>query len=100
MHFHHFSEEMFYVMEGACTLKTPRGDLTITAGDFIAFPPGEAGAHKIVNTGETPCTVLTVGMTQPHGVSEYPDSNKVFPYVSRRLFRKDDNVGYWDGEAE
>ena len=87
-------------MEGACTLKTPRGDLTITTGDFIAFPPGEASAHKLVNTEEAPCTVLAVGMAQPHGVSEYPDSNKVFPYVSRRLFRKDDNVNYWDGEAE
>ena len=100
MHFHHFSDEMFYVMEGSCTLKTPRGDLTITAGDFIAFPPGEVSAHKIVNTGAEACTVLAVGMNQPHGVSEYPDSNKVFPYVSRRLFRKDDNVSYWDGEVE
>ncbi len=100
MHFHHFSEEMFYVMEGECTLKTPRGDLTITAGDFIAFPPGESGAHKIVNPGEAPCTVLAVGMAQSHGVSEYPDSNKVFPYVTGRLFRKDDNVSYWDGEVE
>lgn len=100
MHFHHFSEEMFYVMEGVCTLKTPRGDLTIRAGDFIAFPPGEEGAHKIVNLGDAPCTVLAVGMAQPHGVSEYPDSNKVFPYVSGRLFRKDDNVSYWDGEVE
>ena len=100
MHFHHFSDEMFYVMEGACILQTPRGDLTITAGDFVAFPPGEAGAHKIVNTGDASCTVLAVGMNQPHGVSEYPDSNKVFPYVSRRLFRKDDNVSYWDGEVE
>ena len=100
MHFHHFSEEMFYVMEGACTLKTPRGDLTIKAGDFVAFPPGEAGAHKIVNMGEALCTVLAVGMNQPHGVSEYPDSDKVFPYVSRRLFRKGDNVSYWDGEVE
>ena len=100
MHFHHFSDEMFYVMDGACTLKTPRGDFKITAGDFIAFPPGEAGAHKIVNTEDVACTVLAVGMNQPHGVSEYPDSNKVFPYVSRRLFRKDDNVSYWNGEAE
>ena len=100
MHFHHFSDEMFYVMEGTCILETPRGDLTITAGDFIAFPPGEAGAHKIVNAGEAPCTVLAVGMNQPHGVSEYPDSKKVFPYVSGRLFRKDDNVSYWDGEVE
>ena len=100
MHFHHFSDEMFYVMDGECTLKTPRGEMTITAGDFIAFPPGEAGAHKIVNAGDAPCTVLAVGMNQPHGVSEYPDSNKIFPYVAGRLFRKDDNVSYWDGEME
>ena len=98
-HFHHFGEEMFYVIEGGCTLKTPRGNLNVTTGDFIAFPPGASGAHKFVNTEGEPCTLLAVGMILHHDVSEYPDSNKVFPYVSKRIFRKDDNVTYWDGEV-
>jgi uncharacterized cupin superfamily protein len=99
MHLHHFGEEMFYVMEGACTLKTPRGDLAVTAGDFIAFPPGELGAHKFINEGDAPCTLLAVGTMIPHDVSEYPDSNKVLPYAIRRIFLKDEHVGYWHGEV-
>ena len=99
MHLHNFGEEMFHVVEGACTLKTPRGDLTVTAGDFIAFPPGASGAHKFINTGNATCTLLAVGMSIAHDVSEYPDSNKVYPYVTRRIFRKDESVDYWDGEV-
>ncbi|MCZ6676427.1 MAG: cupin domain-containing protein [Candidatus Poribacteria bacterium] len=99
MHLHHFGEEMFYVMEGECTLKTPRGDLTVIPGDFIAFPTGEFGAHKFVNTGDAACTLLAVGTVLPHDVSEYPDSNKVFPFVAGRIFRKGDSVSYWDGEV-
>ena len=99
MHSHYFGEEMFYVMEGACTLKTPRGNLTVTQEDFIAFPPGQSGAHKFVNEGQTSCTLLAVGIQLPHDVSEYPDSDKIFPYVAGRIFRKSERLGYWDGEA-
>ena len=90
---------MFHVVDGACTLKTPRGDLTVTAGDFIAFPPGVPGAHKFINTGNAPCTLLGVGTSIEHDVSEYPDSNKVFPYVTQCVFRKDESADYSDGEV-
>ena len=99
MHLHNFGEEMFYVMEGKCTLKTPRGNLTVTQEDFIAFPPGQAGAHKFVNEGQVSCTLLAVGIQLPHDVSEYPDSDKIFPYVAGRIFRKSDDLSYWDGEV-
>ena len=98
MHLHNFGEEMFYVMEGSCTLKTPRGNHTVAQDDFIAFPPGQAGAHKFVNDGETSCTLLAVGIQLPHDVSEYPDSDKIFPYVAGRIFRKSEHLSYWDGE--
>ena len=87
---------MFYVMEGSCTLKTPRGNLTFHER-FIAFPPGRR-AHKFVNDGETSCTLLAVGIQLPHDVSEYPDSDKIFPYVAGRIFRKSEHLSYWDGE--
>lgn len=98
-HFHHFGEELFYVMEGRCLLKVPQGDKAVTKGDFIAFPPGAAGAHKFINSGDEPCVLLAIGTALPYDVSEYPESDKIFPYVSGRIFRKGDSVGYWDGEA-
>ena len=99
MHLHHFGEEMCYVMEGTCTLKTPRSDIEVRQGDFIAFPTGPVGAHKFVNNGDAPVTLLIIGVTTPHDVSEYPDSNKVLPYVLRKIYRKDESLSYWDGEV-
>ena len=100
MHLHHFGEEMCYVMEGTCTLKTPRGDIEVRQGDFIAFPPGPVGTHKFVNEGDAPVILFILGTTTPHDVSEYPDSNKVLPYVLRKIYRKDPSLSYFDGEVE
>ena len=99
MHFHNFGEEMCYIMEGACTLKTPRGDVEVIEGDFIAFPPGTIGAHKFVNKTDAPVVLFILGTTTPHDVSEYPDSNKVLPYVVGKIYRKDPSLSYWDGEV-
>ncbi|MCG9129653.1 cupin domain-containing protein [Candidatus Poribacteria bacterium] len=98
MHLHHFGEEMCYVMEGNCTLKTPRGDMEVRDGDFIAFPPGEVGAHKFINESDQPVILFILGTSIPHDVSEYPDSNKVLPYVLRKIYRKDETLEYFDGE--
>ena len=99
MHLHHIGEEMCYVMEGTCTLKTPRGDIEVREGDFIAFPPGPVGTHKFVNEGNVPATILILGTTTPHDVSEYPDSNKVLPYVLQKIYRKEPSLEYFDGEV-
>ena len=99
MHFHNFGEELCYVMEGRCTLRTPRGEFEVRQGDFIAFPPGEIGAHKFVNEGDAAVTLFILGTTIPHDVSEYPDSNKVLPYVIGKIYRKDESLNYWDGEV-
>ena len=87
------------MMEGTCTLKTPRGDVEVTAGDFIAFPPGTVGAHKFVNNTDAPVVFFILGTTTPHDVSEYPDSNKVLPYVVGKIYRKDPSLSYWDGRG-
>jgi len=58
-----------------------------------------AVANKFINEGDTPCTLLAVGTALPHDVSEYPDSNKVYPYAAKRIFRKNESVGYWEGEV-
>jgi quercetin dioxygenase-like cupin family protein len=36
------------VLEGTCTLRTREGDQRLEAGDVIAIPAGDQGAHKAV----------------------------------------------------
>lgn len=98
LHFHHAVEEMAYVVEGECILVSPRGNFPARQGDFIAFPPGPRGAHKFKNEGSTPCVLLVLGNVLPDDVGEYPDSHKIFPRVAGAIFRKQDAVGYWEGE--
>ena len=101
-HFHHFEEEMFYILEGTCTLVGPRGPVAVEQGDFIAFPPGPRSAHKFTNQGQQPCVLLALSNVLPHDLAQYPDSDKVFPRALGRqgIFRRADAVDYWSGETD
>lgn len=102
LHFHHFGEEMFYVVAGSCTMITPRGEWAVTEGDFIAFPTGPRGAHKFRNDGAEDCQLLALGEHVDHEVAEYPDSGKVNIVAKRdtgqMIYRMQDHVSYWEGE--
>ena len=99
-HLHHKGEELFVVTEGRCTLRTDRGPWEVTAGDYIAFPPGAAGVHKFTNEGPQNCVLLAVGEQLDDDVCEYPDADKanVFALPGAHVFRRADAVDYWDGE--
>ena len=101
-HFHHLTEELFVVLEGSCSLLTPRGKQLARAGDYIAFPPGSAGTHKFANEGTEPCVMLAVSNELPDDVCEYPDSDKINVAMlpGARVFRRGDAVGYWQGETD
>ena len=102
LHFHHFAEELFYIVTGDCTLRTSRGDWPAREGDFIAFPPGPSGAHKLVNESGDECVLLALGEQLAHDVCEYPDSGKINVSAKRdtgeQIYRLRDNVSYWEGE--
>jgi uncharacterized cupin superfamily protein len=100
LHFHHAGEELFVILEGACTLVSPRGDQTVQKGDFLAFPPGPAGTHKFTNDTDEPCVLLAVGDERCPEVCEYPDSEKLNVILRKgsRLFRSGDEVDYFEGE--
>lgn len=102
MHFHHFGEEMFYVVEGTCTMVTPRGEWAVRQGDFIAFPTGPRGAHKFRNDGDEACQLLALGEHVGHEVAEYSDSKKVNVVAKRdtgqMIYHMEDHVSYWEGE--
>ena len=102
LHFHHFGEEMFYVVEGSCTMVTPRGKWPVQEGDCIAFPTGPRGAHKFRNDGDEGCQLLALGEHVDHEVAEYPDSGKINVVAKRDtgqvIYRMEDSVNYWEGE--
>jgi uncharacterized cupin superfamily protein len=99
-HFHRFAEEMFMVISGTMTLRTPTGFDVVTPGDLIFFEMGETGAHQFFNHTSEPCTYLDVRTYIGHDVCEYPDSKKILIAPSFEIFRKESKTTYFEGEEE
>lgn len=97
LHAHDIEEEVFYVVAGAPTIRTLRGNLQLRAGDLMAFPVGDRGAHQVLNESDAPCTLILFGLDDPDDVCYYPDSQKLG--LSRRGLRmRLDRLDYYDGE--
>lgn len=97
-HFHRYAEELFMIISGSATLRTPKGLEIINSGDLIFFEKGETGAHQLYNHTEAPCIYLDIRTFIGYDVCEYPDSNKIFLVPSYEIFNKDTQVNYFDGE--
>ena len=94
-HFHVGNEEWGIVISGTPTLRTPEGEQELRAGEVVGFPQGEVGAHTFYNRGSEPSRIV-IFSTLRSGYCTYPDSDKVTG--GRRVFRREDAAGYWDGE--
>ena len=100
-HFHYKTEETFFIISGTGTLKTPEGERTVTGGDLLFFPAGEAGAHKLTNASKTENLVyIDFDVTHELDVAVYPDSNKIgiWGMGINQIFPKSADVDYYDGE--
>ena len=106
-HFHHGSDELILVLRGRPTLRTPEGERELEPGDFVHFPRGPAGAHRVHNATDEPARYVVGSTNISPEICEYPDSNKVaaFSYGAssrgerlRTLHRIDGAVDYFDGE--
>jgi uncharacterized cupin superfamily protein len=95
-HYHRNNEEWLIVVAGSPTLRTPAGETLLEAGDLVAFPEGEDGAHTLLNRGAGASRVA-IFSTKQKGSTVYPDSGKVG--VAGSCFRVADAVDYWDGET-
>lgn len=104
-HYHGANEEALYVLEGAGTLRSTAGDADLSEGDYVAFPAGEDGAHRVVNSSEETLRYLCFSTMREPEVVIYPDSEKVGVYWGElpgspgKLFPADADVDYWDGES-
>src|SRR5512133_606329 len=83
-----YEEEWLLVVDGTVVVRTPGGEQTLKRGDLVRFPPGPAGAHKVMNRSDSPARTLLFSSSRAPAVSVYPDSDKigVFPDEENGLF--------------
>ncbi len=100
-HWHFQSQEVFYIISGAGTLRTPGGETGVGPGDILAFPACEAGAHKLTNASDTEMLVY-IDFDTYHSpeVSFMPDSDKAVLYGKglRKVVKNGAEVDYYEGE--
>jgi uncharacterized cupin superfamily protein len=99
-HFHRYAEELFFILSGSATLRTPAGLEPVNQGDMVFFEKGAGGAHQLFNHTTEPCTYLDIRTYFGYDVAEYPDSDKILMAPSYEVFRKGEKVNYFDGEKE
>jgi uncharacterized cupin superfamily protein len=77
-----YEEEWLLVVDGTVIVRTPDGEQTYERGDLVRFPPGPAGAHKVMNRSDSPARTLIFSSSRVPAVSVYPDG---------------DTIGVWPG---
>jgi uncharacterized cupin superfamily protein/glyoxylase-like metal-dependent hydrolase (beta-lactamase superfamily II) len=98
-HWHTAEEELFVVMTGRPTLRTPRGTFALRPGDVVAFPANAGGAHRIWNDADEDAEVLMIASADPGDVCFYPDSQKCVVEATGTLVRDRPQLDYFDGET-
>jgi uncharacterized cupin superfamily protein len=97
-HWHTQEEELFVVLSGTPTLRTPRGTFVLRAGDCVAFRTQADGAHKLSNEADEDALVLLVANSDPGDVCYYPDSSKFVVESTGTLVRDHPMLDYFEGE--
>lgn len=99
-HFHRAAEELFVIVSGEATLRSPEGFQKVSEGDVVFFEEGAKGAHQLYNHNDSPCIYLDVRTTIGIDVCEYPDSGKVNILPNREIFETSSSVDYYKGEED
>ena len=100
-HYHHKNEETFYILSGEGILKTPGGERHVAAGEFLFFPTGPAGAHKLTNCSDSQNLVyIDFDVVHDIDIAVYPDSDKIgiWGMDINKIFPQSGSVDYYDGE--
>jgi len=98
-HFHRYAEELFMIISGSATLRTPNGLEIVNSGDLIFFEKGETGAHQLYNHTSELCIYLDIRTYIGYDIAEYPDSNKILIAPKFEIFNKDSQASYFDRET-
>ncbi len=99
-HFHRAAEELFFILSGVATLRSPEGFQKVAPGDLVYFEEGPASAHQLYNHGDSPCVYLDIRTTPGIDICEYPDSGKINILPRLEVFESASKVGYYKGEDQ
>jgi len=99
-HSHRFAEELFMIISGSLTLRTPNGLDIVSSGDLVFFEMGDSGAHQFYNHTSEPCTYLDIRSFCRIDICDYPDSGKILIAPSNEIFKKEDQAKYFEGETD
>ncbi len=97
-HFHRNAEELFIILSGEATLRSPEGYAPIAKGDLLFFAEGPPGAHQIYNHSDEPFIYVDIRTRANVDVCEYPDSGKINILPAMDIFRAASKVRYYSGE--
>jgi uncharacterized cupin superfamily protein len=106
-HYHEDNAEAVYVLAGAGAIRGPDGEERLAAGDYVALPAGEAGAHRVYNDGDESLRYLMFSTMRDPDVTVYPDAERVGVFAGsppggqaertvHAYFREGDAVDYWE----
>jgi uncharacterized cupin superfamily protein len=97
-----YAEEWLLVVEGTIVVREPGGERTLERGDIVCFPPGPAGAHRVMNRSGSPARTLMFSTARSPAVSVYPDSDTIGVWPGNDaddlVFRRDSAVHWAHGE--
>lgn len=99
-HFHRYAEELFLIISGSATLRTPNGLEIVNSGDLIFFEKGETGAHQLYNHTMESCVYLDIRTYFGFDIAEYPDSDKILIAPTFEIFNNNSQASYFDGETK
>ena len=99
-HYHSGMEEVFYIISGTGTLKTPDGEKTVTEGDVIVCPANATGAHQLTNTSDNVLVYLDVDTASSPEVVFYPDKGdfRILTSTTHKNFSLDTEVNFLRNE--
>jgi uncharacterized cupin superfamily protein len=99
-----YDEEWLLVVDGTVRLRDPDGEHTLERGDLVRFPPGPAGAHRLMNRSESPARALMFSRSRSPAVVVYPDSDTLgvfFPdEANDTVFKRSSAVPWAEGEED
>jgi uncharacterized cupin superfamily protein len=97
-----YEEEWLLVLDGTIVVRLPDGEQTLERGDLVRFAAGPAGAHKVMNRGESTARMMMFSSARVPAVSVYPDSDKIAVWpgdeADELIFKRGTAVPWSEGE--
>jgi uncharacterized cupin superfamily protein len=82
LHMHFGVEEMFFVLSGRPSFRSPQGEEQLAPGDFVFCPEGRAGLHTFGNPTDAPVALLAMSSKVFPDVVAYPEDG--YAWVATR----------------